>query len=97
MARKQDYAKFDLFLNSLETCQENVLQIHYAFSHVIFSQNSATCNVLVEVTGELSEAEKPKKFNCKIKALQKIDWLQFDVPMAELQNSGDCQPAAEAR
>ena len=97
MARKQDYANVDVFLNSLETCQANVLQIHYAFSQVKFSQNSTTCDVLVEVTGELSETDKPSKFNCKINALQKIDWLQSDVPMAELQNSKDCQPAAEPR
>lgn len=97
MARKQDHAKIAVFLNRLETCQAGVLQIYYAFSHVKLSQNSATCDVLVEVTGELSETDKPDKLNCKINTLQKINWLQSDVPMAELQNSADCQPVAEAR
>ncbi len=97
MARKQDYAKIDVFFNSLKTCQTNVLQIHYAFSHIKFSQNSTTCNVLVEVTGELSETEKSKNFICKMNALQKIDWLQSDLPLDELENSEDCEPVTEAR
>ena len=91
MARKQDYAKIDEFFNSLKLCQTNLLKIHYAFSQVKFSQNNVSCDVLVEVSGELSETEKPDKYLCKMNALKKINWLQPDVPLTDLQNAKECK------
>ena len=93
MAHKEEHAEFAVYLNDLAACRGSLLQIHYAMSHARLSQDNTTCDVLVEVTGELSEFDNVKTFNCSTQAVQEINWLQFDAPITQLGSSTGCRRA----